>query len=426
VTVLVTTSGVAAIAAMSIARRRRRENSRTAAHVLGLNRMTSVPIWLGTAKAVDPGRGHRRIPVRAALVASTVGVTGVVAALAIDDAIDDTLANPGRAGQVSDIDVYPASVESVDAAFDPAWVERVRDAAGASARVAQFGRLATPIDGIGGVALTVKAGAGGQPPELALTVTEGKAPSGAGEVAVGPRTANDLDVAIGDTVRLDELGTSARVVGIALFPPEVHGGFDEGVWVAPVDFDGLARATDGGEAGVEQWLGVQVDGDLDTAVERIDTALGADGAASQVDPPLELDYLRNVERLPLMLAGFLAVLGALSLGHVLSTTIRRRTHEFAVLRALGLERRPTRLILNAQGTSIAVIGLAIGLPLGLAIGRRAWSWVSGAISIQDEAPVITTVLLLSLPVTLLVVNGLAVLPGRRLARMRLADELRAE
>jgi ABC-type antimicrobial peptide transport system permease subunit len=127
-----------------------------------------------------------------------------------------------------------------------------------------------------------------------------------------------------------------------------------------------------------------------------------------------------------MLAGFLAVLGALSLGHVLSTTIRRRTHEFAVLRALGLERRPTRLILNAQGTSIAVIGLAIGLPLGLAIGRRAWSWVSGAISIQDEAPVITTVLLLSLPVTLLVVNGLAVLPGRRLARMRLADELRAE
>jgi hypothetical protein len=73
-----------------------------------------------------------------------------------------------------------------------------------------------------------------------------------------------------------------------------------------------------------------------------------------------------------------------------------------------------------------VIGLAIGLPLGLAIGRRAWSWVSGAISIQDEAPVITTVLLLSLPVTLLVVNGLAVLPGRRLARMRLADELRAE
>lgn len=57
------------------------------------------------------------------------------------------------------------------------------------------------------------------------------------------------------------------------------------------------------------------------------------------------------------------------LAHVLATSARRRTRGFAVLRALGVTSRWTRSVLDTQGSVVTLVGLAVGVPLGIAIGR---------------------------------------------------------
>ena len=76
--------------------------------------------------------------------------------------------------------------------------------------------------------------------------------------------------------------------------------------------------------------------------------------------------------LPLALGAFLALLAIGAVGHALSIAVRRRRHELAVLRALGLTRRQSRLVIATQASLLAVIGLAFGIPLGVALGRTLW------------------------------------------------------
>src|SRR6266487_4476422 len=72
---------------------------------------------------------------------------------------------------------------------------------------------------------------------------------------------------------------------------------------------------------------------------------------------------RNIRVLPVALAAFLALVAIGAVSHLLLTSTRRRRRDFAVLRALGLTRGGTRLVLNAQATVIGVSGLVLGLPL---------------------------------------------------------------
>src|SRR5207244_4551801 len=89
---------------------------------------------------------------------------------------------------------------------------------------------------------------------------------------------------------------------------------------------------------------------------------GGQGFAVEVTPPPTIILaVRDVAALPLALSAFLAVLAVGAVGHALSIAVRRRRHELAVLRALGLTRRQSRLVIGTQATLLAVIGLAFGI-----------------------------------------------------------------
>jgi MacB-like periplasmic core domain len=183
-----------------------------------LRRVTSIPVGLGITMAFDSGTGPRRMPARPALVAAIVGVAGVIATLSINNGIEDALAHPGQAGQVSDIVVSPAGFEATGD-FDAQWVAEIEEAAGPSAETAQFGRFASSVGGIGTLVLAIQPTGDDITASTELTVTSGRGPERPGEVALGPKTARDMNASIGDTVTLDALDATARVVGIALLPP---------------------------------------------------------------------------------------------------------------------------------------------------------------------------------------------------------------
>ena len=130
--------------------------------------------------------------------------------------------------------------------------------------------------------------------------------------------------------------------------------------------------------------------------------------------------------LPLALSAFLAVLAVGAVGHALSIAVRRRRHELAVLRALGLTRRQTRLVIGTQATLLAVIGLAFGIPLGIALGRILWHAAANTTPLAYNPPWALLALLLIAPVALVAVNLLAAWPARRAARLHAGQILRTE
>jgi ABC-type antimicrobial peptide transport system permease subunit len=133
-----------------------------------------------------------------------------------------------------------------------------------------------------------------------------------------------------------------------------------------------------------------------------------------------------VAALPLALSAFLAVLAVGAVGHALSIAVRRRRHELAVLRALGLTRWQSRLVIGTQATLLALIGLAFGIPLGIALGRVLWHAAADITPLAYSPPWAALALLLIVPVALLAANLLAAWPARRAARLRTAHILRTE
>jgi ABC-type lipoprotein release transport system permease subunit len=130
--------------------------------------------------------------------------------------------------------------------------------------------------------------------------------------------------------------------------------------------------------------------------------------------------------LPILFAAFTILLAITTLAHVSASVVRRRAGDIAVMRVLGLTPRQARFTLSWQATTIAVIGLLIGLPIGVLIGQMSWRWVAESTPMLYVAPLGLLTMLVVVPAWLLTANLLALWPGRNAARMRPAEVLRRE
>jgi cell division protein FtsX len=143
-------------------------------------------------------------------------------------------------------------------------------------------------------------------------------------------------------------------------------------------------------------------------------------------PVADQENLRGVRRVPLALGGFLAVLALGAVGHALGSTVRRRRHDVAVLRALGLTRGQTRATVAWQATTLALVGLVFGVPLGVALGRTTWRVVAEGTPMLYAAPFAALAVVLVPPAAVALANALAAWPAHVAARLRPAEALRTE
>ena len=79
-----------------------------------------------------------------------------------------------------------------------------------------------------------------------------------------------------------------------------------------------------------------------------------------------------------------------------------------------------------QATTIAAVGLLIGVPLGVGIGRFAWNVFAADLGVVPEVVVPVPAGPLLVPAALLLANLVALPLGRVAARTRPATVLRAE
>jgi ABC-type lipoprotein release transport system permease subunit len=374
-----------------------------------------VPVVVGARFALEPGRGRHTIPVRPALIGATIGVLGVLAALTLSNGIDDAVGNLQRFGIT-----YEAGTFVGYNGFDFAPTDEVLPAILADPDVVAVNDTPMDVAQVNDVAVSLFAIDPVDRP-IDLVVTSGRAPAGAGEVALAPTAAKAAGLDVGDTARFaGTLGTRELTVsGLAFVPAGPHNDYDAGGWVTAGGYETLFD----GHKFHFVLIDLRDGADVDAVAARF-AEVGLSLEPPQV--PTQVAELRQVRAMPVFLAGFLVVLALGAVGHALTTAVRRRSHDLAVLRAVGMNRRQSQVIVATQATILGLIGLAVGIPLGVALGRTVWRYVAERTPLLYLAPGELLVLVVLVPVVLAAVNLLAVSPSRRAARLQIAQVLRAE
>ncbi len=422
-------AGSAAAAALTISARRRQDVTRgsavaRAAAAAGLG----VPVVVGTRFALEPGRGRAAVPVRPALLGAVAGVLGVLAAFTFAAGVSDAAANPARFGQTWQLDTFlglsgqdfgPASQVLRAVAADPD-VTGVDDALVGGAQSGQVSVESFTYTPVGGK-------------QVPVVLTGGRMPTTAGEIVLAPTTATEMHAAIGSVIRLSGAAAprAMTVTGIGFVPEGPHNYYDTGAWLTPAGYDRLFEDAHYAFKFHVAAVSLRPGANVQATAARLDkTAAAIKGGAAfsftPPDPPGAVQAVKDVAALPLALGAFLAVLAIGAVGHALSIAVRRRRQELAVLRALGLTRRQSRLVIITQATLLAMIGLAFGIPLGLVVGRLLWHAAADMTPLAYQPPVAALALALIVPLALLAAILLAVWPARRAARLRTALILRTE
>jgi ABC-type antimicrobial peptide transport system permease subunit len=142
--------------------------------------------------------------------------------------------------------------------------------------------------------------------------------------------------------------------------------------------------------------------------------------------PVQIVNYRSVGSTPVILAVGLAVGAILALGLTLASSVRRRRRDLAMLKTFGFTRRQLAAVVAWQSTTTALVGVVVGIPLGIIIGRELWTLFARSIyAVPDPTVPVLSVLIVGVG-TLVFANLVAALPGRSAARTPAALVLRAE
>ncbi len=145
-----------------------------------------------------------------------------------------------------------------------------------------------------------------------------------------------------------------------------------------------------------------------------------------VQHPAQIVNYRSIGSTPVILAVGLAGGAVVALGLTLAASVRRRRRDMALLKALGFTQRQLSAAVAWQATVTAVIGVVVGIPLGVVIGRQLWTLFANSLNaVPDPTVPGLSVLLVGIG-ALLFANVVAALPGRSAARTPTALVLRAE
>jgi len=387
-----------------------------------------VPVVIGSRFALETGQGRTSVPVRPALFGAVAGVLGIVGAFTFSGGVADASSTPARFGQTWQLETF-IGVNSQTGA-PPDVVTKVFTTIAGVPGVSAVNDSKLDVAHAGnGAAVSLISYAPVERP-LDVVLTAGRMPRTPDEVVLTPGSAAAVGMAVGGTVRFSAplADRELTLVGTGFVPSSPHNDYNTGGWVLPATYANLFG--DSFKFRLVQ-VALRPGADPGAMSERISAAtapvLGGQGlgfAPPALPPPIA--QLRQVRILPVALGVFLVILAVGAVGHALATAMRRRRHDVAVLRALGMTRGQSRGIVVTQASVLTLVGLAFGVVLGVALGRTLWRVVADFTPLDYVPPLAFWVLVLVAPTALVVANLLAAWPGRMAARLRIGHVLRAE
>jgi ABC-type antimicrobial peptide transport system permease subunit len=409
---------IAFLAALRTTRRSRPERppaGRTRTVVAAAARAGLPPVaTTGLHMALEPRLGPNTVPVRSAIFGAVFGIVGVVAALMFTSSLHHVVTTPEQYGWTWDFAAVPD--DSSAAAALAATQGLVAAAEVVTANVQLDGRPVT--------AWAFRSVRG----TIGSEIVAGRPPNGPDEIALGAASLDELSKRIGDTVHGEGPAGSQtfRIVGRAVFPKlDSAQPLANGATFTDAGLEALLTPNDINNESFYV-VGRVAPGAQPAEVERRVATISGIERPFGPSVPVEVDRLRQVSWLPATLAVLLAVLALLAVGHALVTSVRRHRRDLAVLNTLGFDRRQMRATVAWQATTLATVGLVVGIPAGMIIGGLVWRQVAKGLGISTTPAIPAVDLLLIVPCALAAVNLIAFFPARAAARTRPAVALQTE
>jgi hypothetical protein len=264
--------------------------------------------------------------------------------------------------------------------------------------------------------------------DLDLTVLDGRLPAAADEVALGPKTAAERGLSVGDEITVE--GEQASVSGIVVFPAVGPWGSDRvGTGAGTLFSESAATPSEVAQSATFVGVDLTDGGDADALLGQMrgwdTTGAEAIGYAEPVRPPEILDA-RSMRTVPVLIVAVVgAVLGA-GLAFALWTSVRARRREFGILRALGFSGPQVRRSVRIQAVTTMLAALVVGVPAGVLAGRTAWQAFARQLGVvPDPADAWLWIAIVSGAAVVIALLA-AVIPARIATRTTPAVGLRAE
>ena len=388
---------------------------------------------LGIRQAMHRGRGASAAPVRAGLAGAVAAVTALCAIAVFGASLSHLLASPELYGDpfTAYVNVNgtgaPSAQIVVNALKQEPAVDRITELSGPSVRIGSLNVQALAATPTKGATL--------------LSLSDGRLPARDDEVALGSATLRKLGTHIGGTVPVTFAGPDGkprtvplRVVGTLPLPADFGtGGIGEGAVLMNDLYLGIQCPAALGPARVKQCRESQDD------LVLLHTVPGAAGYAALArlegkaqgnltlpSVPSSLASFGESANFPLIVAIVVAVAGIAALAHLLAVSVARRRQESGLLKALGFVRPQLAATVFWQAATVALAGIAAGVPLGVVLGRALWRLFAGNLGVVPFTVYPGWLLAAIAGGFLLASLGIAILPARTAARAHTSQLLRAE
>jgi len=408
------------------------------------------PALVGMRFALEPGRGRTAVPVRSALLGSTLAIGLVVATLTFGSGLQSLVSHPSLYGWDWTYLLDPTNTFPPQAG---ALLDHDRDVAA----WAPYDYNDVEVDGQNVPMLFQRT----RRPPISPPIVSGHGVDASNQVVLGAATMAALHTHLGSRVTVTFGAaqeapyylppTTFVVVGTATLPAVGYasivadhtsmgtgGLINESAF--PSSLLASAYSPDGGadlvfvrtRAGVSPAAGranLQViarAADRDLAALPNGEGEGETVSVLGVQRPAQIVNYRSIGATPGILAGTLGAGAVVALALTLATAVRRRRRDLALLKTLGFTQGQLAGAIAWQASVIGVIGIVVGIPVGIAMGRWLWSLFAQLIYAVPRPTVPVTAVVLVGVGALVVANLVAALPGRSAARTSTAVLLHTE
>ena len=377
---------------------------------------------VGVRSALERRSGGASIPVGTALLGTVLAVIALCGTAVFGASLSHLTSTPKLYGDPFQLNISSASAGG---APDPALLKELEHNRAITRITAG---LAPPEVSVNNVPVSAIAGTAIRGPLLLSTVA-GHAPNGDYQIGLGATTMRQVGAHLGSIVRVTVSLPSGgkrtvhfRVVSQISFPVLGGGivslgngavftirGYEAAVCPPGKQQSACQKATARTMSGGGLLVGVIGGARGQAAINHLLRRYG--GSAALAITPISLINFGEAVNFPLIFGAILALFGAATLAHLLAVSVSRRRREIGLLKVLGFVNRQVGATVSWQATTVALIGIVAGVPLGVVTGRAVWIAFANNLGAVPVSVVPSSVIVLMVTGVVVVANLIAVVPA---------------